>query len=54
FKGYQHFIRPLIQKEKKLLSNLEDEDNEIIQISDPNQMNLDNTSYHVNYSAHDY
>ncbi|SBT73791.1 PIR protein [Plasmodium ovale] len=55
FKGYQNFIRPLIEKEKKLFNNLEDEDNEIIEIPDPNQMNLDNTSYHINYhSAQDY
>ncbi|SBT73596.1 PIR protein [Plasmodium ovale] len=55
FKGYQNFIRPLIEKEKKLFNNLEDEDNEIIEIPDPNHMNLDNTSYHIKYnSAQDY
>ncbi|SBT57682.1 PIR Superfamily Protein [Plasmodium ovale wallikeri] len=55
FKGYQNFIRPLIEKEKNLLNNLEDENNEIIQIPDPNRMNLDNTSYNINYHyAQDY
>ncbi|SBT84328.1 PIR protein [Plasmodium ovale] len=55
FKGYQNIIRPLMEKKKQLLNNLEDENNEFIQIPDPNQTNLDNISYHINYhSGQDY
>ncbi|SBT56385.1 PIR Superfamily Protein [Plasmodium ovale wallikeri] len=51
FRGYQNFILPLINKKKKMFNNLEDEDNEFFHIPDPNQINLDNTSYHINYNS---
>ncbi|SBT84215.1 PIR protein [Plasmodium ovale] len=55
FKGYHHFIRPLIEKKTNTFNNLEDADNEFIQIPAENQMNLDNTSYNMNYhSSQDY
>ncbi|SBT55620.1 PIR Superfamily Protein [Plasmodium ovale wallikeri] len=55
FRVYQNFIRPLLQKKMKMLNNIEDDDNEFLQIPEHDQMNLDNTSYRVNYhSAQDY
>ncbi|SBT74201.1 hypothetical protein, conserved [Plasmodium ovale] len=55
FRVYQNFIRPLLQKKMKMLNNIEDDDNEFLQIPELDQMNLDNTSYRVNYhSAQDY
>ncbi|SBT84407.1 PIR protein [Plasmodium ovale] len=51
FKGYQTFTRPVIKKGKKMLNNLEDEDNEFFHISEPNQINLDSISYHLIYNS---
>ncbi|SBT72953.1 PIR protein [Plasmodium ovale] len=55
FRGYQHFIRPLIENKTNTFNNLEDADNEFTQIPEENQMNLDNISYNLNYhSSQDY
>ncbi|SBT55864.1 PIR Superfamily Protein [Plasmodium ovale wallikeri] len=51
FKGYHHFIRPLIGNKKKTLNNLEDEDSEFFQTHEQKHINLDSTLYHVNYHS---
>ncbi|SBS89283.1 PIR Superfamily Protein [Plasmodium ovale curtisi] len=49
FRGNKNFIPSLINKKKKMFNNLEDENSEFFQIPQPNQMNSENTSYHLNY-----
>ncbi|SBT83489.1 PIR protein [Plasmodium ovale] len=51
FRGYHHFIRPLIDNKKKTLNNLEDEDSKFFQTHEQKHINLDSALYHVNYHS---